>query len=294
MPTIDMEYHSKKNISPLLGKNELTKRAPNRSKSYAGILSERKLFANNKSLSFSQTPTMPTKKDSNIHNEDGIFKVEISKDKPILFDGMDTSTDENEKKENKMEEKVSNYNSCDVNIPKTVGSPESSRRTHLSSVCEKSETNENHQCIFNDTTKFKAKSYEDIYTSTEKVSEPDKKPDYISNNSSANTSDRNIYKTRNTPLTPNHIKSDSTQDDSKYRLKNEVNDLGNLPLPPIYNKRKSSRELHMEYEKAVSHEVDELLNQLDHWDFPIFELSEKCNILTQVRRIFYLFHFIFS
>merc|ERR1719204_162307 len=58
MPTIDLEYHSKRNTPQLHNKNELTnKRTANRSKSCAGLLPERKLFASSKSLSFSsQTP----------------------------------------------------------------------------------------------------------------------------------------------------------------------------------------------------------------------------------------------
>ena len=57
----------------------------------------------------------------------------------------------------------------------------------------------------------------------------------------------------------------------------------NLVIPVSnQSRRKSSRELHMEYEIAISRDIDEMLGQVKEWDFPIFELSEKCNVLTQV------------
>lgn len=57
-----------------------------------------------------------------------------------------------------------------------------------------------------------------------------------------------------------------------------------LVIPPSnQSRRKSSRELHMEYEIAISRDIDEMLGKVKDWDFPIFELSEKCNVLTQVR-----------
>lgn len=46
---------------------------------------------------------------------------------------------------------------------------------------------------------------------------------------------------------------------------------------------------------ASSMEVQERMDRLLSWEFPIFELSEKCHILTQVKIyfIFYEFHFTF-
>ena len=125
MPTIDMEYHTKKanakaNASP--STKMASKHKGNRSKSYAGSMTpaERNSLLKSHSRSFSQSHSPSsnsplTNKREQTNSDETIFKVEIERGKPVFFEGMDASESDNE-----MNESADDVNNIELTSSKDV------------------------------------------------------------------------------------------------------------------------------------------------------------------------------
>lgn len=315
MPTIDMEYHAKKSASTSSASGKCsTKRTSYRSKSYAGVFStsDRTKAFTNKSHSFSTSTTRnsPTaspsssKKLDSISGEDDIFKVEITRGKPVYFEGMDTDSEDEE-----------------------FSSPETSSRTGKENVKPIIEVVNNIEITTNDSRKLIKKlsslseqieeansdnsDVADSMSQVDSVNQPVVTVEIENNKPLDNSLNKNVSSSNelnseesvkvNTdsttasrtvpPLAQRNVNLNVAEvapvrktsvDESNTTFPQE-----SLSIPANTARRRSSRELHLEYEMAVSQEIVGLLMNLNQWDFPIFELSEKCNVLTQLAfRIF--------
>ena len=353
MPTIGIEYHTtkKSNTSKASGNSSpvAIKKASNRSKSYAGVLTpaERTTMLKSHSRSFSQSsPTtnaqqhnisgglFPIKKELAISDET-IFKVEIERGKPVFFEGMDASESENETNE-----------STDDETTSVTTATTAKDIVPLNNGCNNNNNNNN-----NNRTKFVLdERLEDVKETPEKEAPPSKQTDSqsVSTTVTVTTSSNNIednfdlHNKGNSNTTTVHdatackledtnsstnatstttsivVPTNATTSDGVDKAGVVINsskgttpprrslrkmsdtsrtlrrgsstddatfDSGDNLVIPANNqsRRKSSRELHMEYEVAISRDIDDMLGKVKEWDFPIFELSEKCNVLTQVK-----------
>ena len=315
MPTIDMEYPSKKtSITKASGnttnKTAAVKMPSHRSKSYAGVLTpqERSSLLKSHSRSFSQSspPTpLPSSfgKKELATSDETIFKVEIQRNKPIFFEGMDASESENENNESTDEELMTgtsndviplnastNFNNnnnnnrtkfiLDERLEDVKESPEKENLDSIKSLekedssllvrtksLDEDNDNERDNNIEDNTTTISDKDNEKTLTQVEVVT---------------NAPKRSLRKVSDTSRTLRNCSNELIAGNEDSSTGVETND--SLGIPSVTNqmRRKSSRELHMEYEIAISRDIYDMLNKVKDWDFPIFELSEKCNVLTQV------------
>lgn len=295
MPTIDMEYHTKKssNVNTTPNINSSLKRLPHRSKSHAGILtpSERNLLR--KPRSFSSTTTRQlskqaadTKKAS--QTEDTIFKVEIERGKPVYFEGMDDpSTDEFNESLDEINDHNKFLDRGDILLTGVALMGPS--RTKLASMTERldkvKETPEQEGIYENHSTdEFVNTLNEDFQTNSE-LQQNSQRCENNERSIHADCNDTNLSNSsRIVLLNKQNINSNDVEITPVQKSLSKDEMCGkSLIIPPNNARRKSSRELHLEYEIAVSNDISEMLNKVKDWDFPIFELSERCNVLTQVK-----------
>ncbi|XP_066930711.1 cGMP-inhibited 3',5'-cyclic phosphodiesterase 3A-like isoform X1 [Clytia hemisphaerica] len=315
MPTIDMEYHHKKSNANKTSANSTSsptaiKKTSSRSKSYAGALTpaERSNLLKSHSRSFSQS-TSPTQsgllRKELATSDDTIFKVEIERGKPVFFEGMDASESENETIESADEDTVkdiislsgctsSNNNNNNINnrtkfvlderledVKETPEKEPVDTQPHKTPL----ETVENVEDTINETASVEPPST----LSTVEDNVEDVTSESVTTEATETTPPkRSLRKVSDTSRT---LRSNSTGSVKNELKSSDSSD--NLVIPASnLMRRKSSRELHMEYEIAISRDIDDMLSKVKEWDFPIFELSEKCNVLTQLAfRIFQLCDF---
>jgi len=320
MPTIDMEYHSKKtsitkaNSNAAVSKTATVKTPNHRSKSYAGVLTpqERTSLLKSHSRSFSQSsPPSPLSssfgKKELATSDETIFKVEIQRNKPVFFEGMDASESENENNESADEEQIvaTSNDVIPLNASKNFNNNNNNNRTKFildERLEDVKETPERENSVLLESTEKKDSK---LLTKTKSVEEADDKEieNDIENTNNKNTTICDHHKdnenvSKQVETVANAPKRSLRKVSDTSRTLRNCNELiaGNedssngaetnasLGVPSLNNqtRRKSSRELHMEYEIAISRDIDDMLNKVKDWDFPIFELSEKCNVLTQV------------
>lgn len=321
MPTIDMEYHTKKSSnvnssssSPTL--NRSVKKQSHRSKSHAGILTpaERNMLKKPHSRSFSHNPSttqfLNQSKEiaKSSPTEETFFKVEIERGKPVYFEGMEGNDPSEDELNESLDDSYDKEGLLDHGEPLLPSVPlmGPSSRTKLSSMTERLEEvketpereeiadqlsttdNINKPCV-------KQNSEHNEQSDDTSQQQTDTEQPAI-DSSSANTLEQNTIEnkrklsdsSRYPPLAQRNVnlniaevapvpKSDSNNTNKKSET---------LVIPSSTVRRKSSRELHMEYEIAVSMDIAEMLNKVKDWDFPIFQLSERCNVLTQVCILF--------
>lgn len=297
MPTIDMEYHTKKAKANATSAKIASKNKGNRSKSYAGAMTpaERNTLLKSHSRSFSQSysPTsgspLTSKKDQT-NSDETIFKVEIERGKPVFFEGMDASESDNDNNESTDDEKHSEMISSKevVIITQSNINHSNTNRTKFTldeRLEDVKETPEDNVSTNTKSETVESNTVESAELSEDEIENDNKTP--IVNSPVAEQPKRGLRKLSDTSRT---LRNCSLE---KLSGSDENMDSGsseNLSIPPAHvMRRKSSRELHMEYEIAVSRDIDEMLSKVIDWDFPIFELSEKCNVLTQLAfRVFQL------
>lgn len=362
MPSIGMEYHTKKSNSNNNNSNSKSsansspvaiKKTSSRSKSYAGVLTpaERSTLLKSHSRSFSQSsPTTPYNNSPTTNglfpirkdlatSDETIFKVEIERGKPVFFEGMDASESENENNESTDEDSsivkdivtICNNNNnngrtnkfvlderladvketpekevllsrptnsvdvnCDISTPNDLNSVAPNKDMNLAT--NETEITDNNinilkrdSSIVDNDNVIEPPSTDDIVKETPKEMPLEENKDSLVNkehtSSTALTTPprRSLRKVSDTSRTLRRASSSEVEGTYTTVKSSDSGDNLGVPAPSGQLRRKSSRELHMEYEIAISRDIDEMLGKVEEWDFPIFELSEKCNVLTQVR-----------
>jgi len=316
MPTIAMEYHA--NSSP---NNNKKTTAQSRSKSYAGMglktHKDRIRTLSHKSFSFNQQESKLVRSaDMNKSIEEDIFKVEIQQGTPVYFEGMDSESDTESDTSSVQAENIGNVDAptswSSTKLP-SISEPEDDVTSHIienKNIRENKETNDSiskqdsinkpsqiintkHENTF-PANKDKNKTAEaDLTNHVSPLKENFSKELSSSNeiSSSKEISSSNIEYSKPPPLsqrTANPIVAQVLPVCKESNNGEERRTSDGLIVPHNNTtRRRSSRELHYEYEVAVSKDIDSMLCELIEWDFPIFELAEKCNILTQLAfRIF--------
>ncbi|XP_065639277.1 cGMP-inhibited 3',5'-cyclic phosphodiesterase 3A isoform X4 [Hydra vulgaris] len=234
MPTIDMEYYSKRNVH-----NSFSKNVSVRSLSHSNIFSELEKNSYTKIRSPCGSPLSII----NQPPDEDMFKIEVSNNCPTYYNSIEESHSACEL-EGQINVKDSNKSEADKKS-----------KTRLESLSEYVEIRESSET---ETVKINSDSFSNFVPSS---------------TSNAECSEHHVSSNVQHDLVLNN---DHAVDFNKENL-----------LIPSLNSRRTSHEMQIELETAASKEVDEILNEINSWDFPIFELNEKCNVLTQVAlRIF--------
>ena len=148
-------------------------------------------------------------------------------------------------------------------------------------------------CIINqipDEDTFKAEIHNDFpsyYNNVdESLSDNSEVEQHLNGSIDNNRSDSNLKSKIRLESLSEYVETiDPTTEDqfvnNKDLVSSNMNGTNILPLPNS-STRRTSCDVHLEFESAASPEVDEILSNIMSWDFQIFELHEKCNVLTQV------------
>ena len=277
MPSIDVEYHAKTSSSP-------NNKTSHRSKSYAGIglktQKERYRTLSQKTMSFQESNSLHKGIDKRISADDDIFKVEVNRSgEPVYFEGMSNGDGEDDDELADSEDHVATHSK----IRKITSIGETLEKLNEVPYQETADKLSKNDVINRPSIILDHKEMNDKNVLGPEIKESGNKSQ-IENSSTGQPPP--LAQRTATPIVAqvSPVRKNSLTEDKKSDRKTS----SELCLPSN-NRRRSSRELHLEYEVSKSREVDTMLCKLIEWDFPIFELSEKCNVLTQVWYVLVVF-----
>ena len=314
MPNIDIDFRraTTHNIHEGMSGSRSPSPKSNRAKSYAGIFSSaeiRKEFL--KSRSFCQPSPPVGRKDSSVarrgslgkDSDDGIFRAEVISGDPTFMDENKSDGSDDEAQEYRTESETLNTTSNSNSVEEIAN-----RDELVNCESEGHETNseiQNSKCD-NDSSKtdLNSRKYSessdgpkielDRRDSDSKpqevelnhldfrrnISSPARKRDSISSISSK-PSPLAQRKTENLTIAQVAPVRKNSRDETATRRVSQESLLSSRKSSAISYRQVA--DVQNELAVSATEDVNNLMNTMYDWEFPIFELNEKCNVMTQVR-----------
>ena len=281
MPSLDIDYRRSNSTSIHEDKRS---RSPspspkaNRAKSYAGIYNRpeiRKEFI--KSRSFCQSsPSEPRQPLLKGHEEEdgreSIFKAELScSDSNFADDNVNDNAHENAAEEEIFEENADVKKSVEENASKIRCEDESQSEAALSATSTMTcNEDKRHSSLSDSTVNDTSGILKSGAVKPDSLQSPDQRRSLLSSRKLESLNVAQVAPVRK-----------NSRDESALRVASG-DGYGSRRGSGVLSTPFTQAEWQQELNAAASKEVEEKMELLLTWEFPIFELSEKCHILTQV------------
>ena len=281
MPSLDIDYRRSNSTSI---HEDRRSRSPspspkaNRAKSYAGIYNRpeiRKEFI--KSQSFCQSsPSEPRQPLLKGHEDedgrDSIFKAELScSDSNFADDNVNDNVHESAVDDEIFEEDANVKNSADEKALKEKSEDENHSESALSNISTTTcNEDRRHSSLSDPTVNDASGSLKSGAVKAEGVQSPDQRRSLLSNRKLESLNVAQVAPVRK-----------NSRDESALRVASG-DGYGSRRGSGVLSTPFTQADWQHELNVAASKEIEEKMELLLTWEFPIFELSEKCHILTQV------------
>jgi len=280
MPSLDIDYRRSNSTSI---HEDRRSRSPspspkaNRAKSYAGIYNRpeiRKEFI--KSQSFCQSsPSEPRQPLLKGHEDedgrDSIFKAELScSDSNFADDNVNDNVHESAADDEIFEEDANVKNSADEKALKEKSEDENQSESALSNISTTTcNEDRRHSSLSDPTVNDASGSLKSGAVKADGVQSPDQRRSFLSNRKLESLNVAQVAPVRK-----------NSRDESALRVASG-DGYGSRRGSGVLSTPFTQADWQHELNVAASKEIEEKMELLLTWEFPIFELSEKCHILTQ-------------